>query len=284
MLLEAAECIIVEKIELLSSLVVCVLTAKMTTMKTPTDILNERDALRSAGRLAHTPNGRGEFYARMDCSCYTCRDVLDPTGSEDAKFYNDALLAANIPPPPPSPVVTRQNAIYLNCEETHCCDTECDPKKGPALAFRNIFDYAADGIGPTETVPLPTLARSSSVYYPSLSPSATGSWPLPPPPPITRQPSTTSSGSLLSPIVGIQTPRSTSEPLSIEEKAHDLEMKLQPRLCKLLRTYQQLQEHIEQLQCDPSLKHDEMAMYEAWWTEVDQKIATLESLIAQLPE
>jgi hypothetical protein len=266
-----------------------VLEAKMNsekTMKTPTDILNDRNAELRAGRLAHTPNGRGEFYARIDCPCYTCRDVLDPTGEEDAKLHNEALMAAlckqaNIPPPPPSPALTRQNAVCLNCEETHCCETECDPKKVAIAAFLNTFDYAADGIGPTDTVPLPSLGPSASV---ALGPSPTGSWHLPPPPPIRRHPSTTSSDSILSPIVGLQTPRSISEPLSIEEKTHELEMKLQPRLCKLLRTYQQLQEHIELLQGDPSLKHDEMAMYDAWWTEVDGKIATMESLIGQLPD
>lgn len=68
----------------------------MATQITPADILKERDAKRKAGILAHSANARGEFMARLDCTCYTCRDCLDPTGEEDAKV-------ANAPPPPPAP-------------------------------------------------------------------------------------------------------------------------------------------------------------------------------------
>lgn len=62
---------------------------------TAADILKERDEMRKACRLAHSPKADGEFWARVGCSCYTCRDVLDPTGEEDAAAAN-ALLA---PPP-----------------------------------------------------------------------------------------------------------------------------------------------------------------------------------------
>jgi hypothetical protein len=54
-------------------------------MITPDSILAEREKDRSAGRLAHSPNFNGEFFARHGCPCYTCRDVLDPTGEEDAE-------------------------------------------------------------------------------------------------------------------------------------------------------------------------------------------------------
>ena len=209
-------------------------------MKTPTDILNERNAERSSGRLAHTPNGYGEFYARSSCPCYTCRDSLDPTGEEDAKLHNETLSFA-IPPPPPTPPLMRQNAICVCCEAGHDSEAECTVE------------------------PLRPLL-------------------LPRPPHLTRQPSLGSPTSVMSSLIGIQTPRSVSDPLSIEEQTHHMEMKLQPRLCKLLHSYQKLQEHIEQLNADPSLSHDEMAAYDTWWTEVDSKIATLESLIAQMPE
>lgn len=74
---------------------------KMATQITPADILKERDEKRKAGILAHSANVNGDFMARLNCPCYTCRDCLDPTGEEDAK-------AANTPsaPPPPSPPMT----------------------------------------------------------------------------------------------------------------------------------------------------------------------------------
>ncbi len=56
----------------------------MATMITPADILKERERCRSSFMLAHSANVDGSFMARMGCPCYTCRDVLDPTGEEDA--------------------------------------------------------------------------------------------------------------------------------------------------------------------------------------------------------
>lgn len=66
---------------------------------TAADILKQREEERKAGRLAHSANGDGDFWARHGCSCYTCRDVLDPTGEEDAA----TAVAASVPRPPTPP-------------------------------------------------------------------------------------------------------------------------------------------------------------------------------------
>ena len=252
-------------------------------MKTPEEILAEREAVRKSGRLAHTPNGRGEFYARIGCLCYTCRDQLDPTGEEDAKAHNDALMLeicaeANIPPPPPTPVLKRQNAICVICLNTHenpskPCVFEVDPDK--------------EGLAPTATEPLRlcTLGPSTGAYddFPLPTPFVLPR--LPPPPHIaTRQPSAASSGGIISPLVGIMTPRSGSEASGIEDRSVAQEKQLVVRLKRMLRTYQQLQEHIDQLNDHDTLKHDEMAAYDAWWNEVDGKILAVENLLKVLEE
>ena len=61
---------------------------KMSTI-TAQDVLNARDKHRKSGVIAHSPNSRGEFMARFGCSCYNCRDALDPTGEEDAARANN---------------------------------------------------------------------------------------------------------------------------------------------------------------------------------------------------
>jgi len=71
---------------------------------TPNDILQQRETARRAGLLAHTPNAHGYFNARLNCSCYTCRDYLDPTGEEDAFQANKSRqlpLKVSIPEPQP---------------------------------------------------------------------------------------------------------------------------------------------------------------------------------------
>lgn len=96
-----------------------------TILYTPSQILEERQNERSRGKLAHTPNGRGEFYARIECGCYNCRDVLDPTGELDAKARNDAM---NVPPlPAQQPKLVRQYAICLECGGQHSCSDPCRP-------------------------------------------------------------------------------------------------------------------------------------------------------------
>ncbi len=72
----------------------------MATIITPADILKERDRRRSSCMLAHSVNADGSFFARVDCSCYTCRDVLDPTGEEDAANANAMNESHESFPPP----------------------------------------------------------------------------------------------------------------------------------------------------------------------------------------
>lgn len=77
----------------------------MATKVTAADILKKREEERSACRLAHSANAGGEFWAREYCSCYTCRDVLDPTGEQDAAAANAKLA-------PPPVVNHREEAIH----------------------------------------------------------------------------------------------------------------------------------------------------------------------------
>jgi hypothetical protein len=228
-----------------------------TTMKTPEEILAEREAVRKSGRLAHTPNGRGEFYARIGCSCYTCRDELDPTGEEDAKAYNEALMLevcakTNIPPPPPTPVLTRQDSEYEGFATEPGPFCSLAPSTGAYEDFYVPLPYK---------LPLPLL---------------------PPPSLMIRQPSANTASSIISPLVGIMTPR--SEASTIEDRCATQEKQLVTRLKRMVHTYQQLQAHIDELNDHDTLNHDEMAAHDAWWNEVDTKICAVQELLKVLEE
>lgn len=70
----------------------------MATLITPADILKQRTLSRESSMLAHSANCDGSFMARLGCPCYTCRDVLDPTGEEDAANANENHESFLIPP------------------------------------------------------------------------------------------------------------------------------------------------------------------------------------------
>ena len=248
-------------------------------MKSPAEILAERAAERAACRLAHTPNGSNEFFARVGCPCYTCRDVLDPRGEHDAKSHNETLMfkmceEANISLPPPSLKLTRQNALCVCCETSHSCEVQC--------VFR--VDPECEGLSPQparESMPAPAPV-------PALARTATGCsgtiFNLPPPPPAIREPPRSAGSSIMSPLVGIASPRSVSDASTVEERCAGQEKHLIARLKRLLVTYEQLQAHIDNLNDHSKLKHDEMAAYDAWWTEVDYKICAVQDLLKLLEE
>ncbi len=244
-------------------------------MKSPAEILAERAAERAACRLAHTPNGSNEFFARVGCPCYTCRDVLDPTGEHDAKAHNESLMLkmceeAKIPLPPPSLKLTRQYAICLSCGSSHSCDVQC--------VFQ--VDAECESLAPQparEPMPAPALARTASGCC-ETAPN------LPPPPPAIRQPPRSAGSSIMSPLVGIASPRSVSDASNVEERCAGQEKHVIARLKRLLIIYEQLQTHIDNLNDHSKLKHDEMAAYDAWWNEVDAKICAVEDLLKQLEE
>lgn len=223
-----------------------------TPLKTSADILNERNRERANGRLAHTPNGYGEFYARPGCTCYTCRDCLDPTGEADATLYNVALLATVTPPtatPPaatlPAPSVTRRDVICF------CCVANDDSEE----------------VESTAEIPVVAVPGPHRLC-------------LPRPSCLARHPSLGSPTSVMSSLVGVVTPSSASP--SLEEVTRTMETDLKPYLHELLQTYQQLRGHVEQRMNDPSLRHDEMAAYDAWWTQADAKVNAVESLLAEM--
>lgn len=216
---------------------------------TADDILQERNEARVAGRLAHTPNVHGDFFARINCSCYTCRDVFDPTGEEDAQRRNCPTPPP--PPPPPSPpVLRRQNALCYSCGVGHSCRDPCESPP-PSL-------------GPSESGPI--------------------SLRLPPPPPATRAIHLSPTASnVISPVATLLTPRSISDPSSIEEAVQKQENSLVRRLTVMVETYQRLEDHIlsQQLQSD---HHDELMMYDMWWEEMDRKRAAVAELLRQLQQ
>lgn len=87
-----------------------------TNVWTAEKVLEERKKKMMSGTLAHSVKVNDEFYAKLDCSCHTCRNVLDPTGEEDAKLWNAQILetmttkeetrprglSLNLPPPSPA--------------------------------------------------------------------------------------------------------------------------------------------------------------------------------------
>ena len=213
---------------------------------TPTDILNERTQARAAGRIAHSANSSGEFFARLDCSCYTCRDVLDPTGEEDAKSRNREI---SLPPPPPP--LTCQNALCVSCCTGHSCTVPCNPP----------FEWAGISCLTPSASNLPSL----SITRPD------------------RQLSNTSSN-ILSPVSGLRSPRCISDvssPPPIEEAYRREEEVLIRRLTHLLDTYDQLDNHI-QTQEESSKSHSEMAMFQTWWEETEVKRDAVQTLLALL--
>ncbi len=114
-------------------------------MITPEDILKQRDESRKAFVLAHSANSSGAFFARSGCPCYNCRDSLDPTGEEDARIANQMSLMPSEPP-----MVERQNATCLDCENSHASHEEC--------RVRRI------------SLPPPTMGLRRHPFSPNLSP------------------------------------------------------------------------------------------------------------------
>lgn len=214
---------------------------------TPADILKERDQARAAGRIAHSANSSGEFFARLDCSCYTCRDVLDPTGTEDAKAQNAELPRL----PPPAPPLTRQNALCVSCCTGHSCTVPCNPP----------FEWTGLSCVTPSASSLPPL----TIACPD------------------RQLSNTSSN-ILSPVSGLRSPRCISEvssPPPVEESYRREEEILIRRLTHMLTTYDQLDEHIQKQEAS-SKSHSEMAMFQTWWEEIDTKRDAIQTLLSLL--
>jgi hypothetical protein len=114
-------------------------------MITPEDILKQREESRKSLILAHSANSSGAFFARPGCSCYNCRDALDPTGEEDARIANEMSLMPSEPP-----MLERQNAICLDCQQSHLSNEVCRP--------RSI------------SLPPPTMGLRRHPFSPNLSP------------------------------------------------------------------------------------------------------------------
>ena len=108
-------------------------------MITPAEILERRAADRRLHIIAHTPNVEGDFMARLDCSCYNCRDYLDPTGEEDAKRINDQLCVET------NPRFLRQETLSVN---------ETEPTSRTRTGTREAIDESEDIYEPLP-VPLP---------------------------------------------------------------------------------------------------------------------------------
>ena len=185
----------------------------MVKMVTPNDILEERQMKRRNGVLAHSANESGTFFAREGCPCYTCRDVLDPTGEEDAKLQNEVT-------------------------------EECRPR---------------------------TLSLN-----------------LPPPSPAKR--ATAAPTGLISPLVnlvgvgGIVSPRSISDAsVNLDEQikvCEEMEAKVVRYLERLMGHYKKLEALITTE--NEYRSHDEMAAFDTWWSEIDEKLSSTEDLFNML--
>ena len=218
-----------------------------TKIYTASEILEERQRARSNGIIAHTPKADGEFMARVGCTCYNCRDVIDPTGEEDAKARNEQTLrdlceADNVP----QLKLKRQYASCLDCREQHSCTEVCHPTQQSHLSL---------------PPPPPAIRQCNYCRLKS------------------------DSGLSLSPIVGIQSPCSPSGELKcIEETYLEMESQLRRQLYKVTSIYQKLQAHIENQRDIPGTKHDEMAAYDSWSDEVEKKEMAIKELLDLLEE
>lgn len=253
--------VIPKKIEIFCKLCQLYTQRRMnSTTVTPADILKERDEARRAGRIAHSANCRGDFMARLDCSCYNCRDAIDPTGEEDAILRN-IQRRKSLPQPLTVPPLnfSRLRTSTLSCESD--CENTPHPPAYPGHR--------------------PVCCEERFTH-------------LPPPPAARRQPSQSlgpASGSL-SPIVGIQSPEASprsftmnltihlnSPPVPIEESYRETEERVEAQLEELLKTYKKLMKKIEKEMDAPGVKHDELAACDDWWNETDAKMNATKKLL-----
>lgn len=113
---------------------------------TPADILAARRADARSGRIAHTAKVDGSFWAREGCPCYTCRDVLDPTGEIDAEVANTLPAAA--------PPLERQNAFVSY--------SPASAATGHSVGTGAGFGYAPVSLTRAATGPALSLGASST--------------------------------------------------------------------------------------------------------------------------
>ena len=232
------------------------------TMITSSDILEQRNKARRAALLAHTPNGIGEFTARLNCTCYTCRDLLDPTGEEDAVTANIALHPHRLPtlklsiPQPSTTSSTCQNSPHPPPpSETHrpvCCQRSPLLLPIPPRAHR-----------------LPTRSESDSSDL--LSPCAL--------------PERPDSPTNLSFKFTIQLRPLPNRTYSADKTKHDsksLESNLLPKMEQLLEAYQAELLEIEGNYEKQTLRMEEMAAIDQLWNELDRKIDALHKAVKQI--
>lgn len=234
------------------------------TMITSSDILEQRNKARRAALLAHTPNGLGEFTARPNCTCYTCRDVFDPTGEEDAVTANIALhpyrlptLKVSIPqnqvtpsPPPPS--------------ETHrpiCCERSPlllpIPPRAHRLPTRNESD-STDILSPFSLPERPDSPTNLSFKFT-----------------IQLRPS----------IQTLPNRILNSVPFGGDRTTHDsksLERNLLPKMEQLLEAYQAELLEIEGNYKSQTVRMEEIAAIDQLWNELDRKINAVHEAMKQM--
>lgn len=217
-------------------------------MITASDILNERHQARQAGVLAHTANVSGDFMARLDCSCYNCRDIWDPTGEMDAAERNtrkNTLVAEELPP------LERQDTI---------------------------------GVASTATIPsIPPLDLTRL-----MSRTSTGSechnTPHPPPPHPDHQPvcCKKSPAADPEPFTGLLNTNIYETPSRPEEEYKNIEKLILPYLQHLRNTYTLVQTHILDESENIHLKMDEQAALDSWWDEIEKKLQAVQTTMSLL--
>ena len=104
------------------------------------------------------------------------------------------------------------------------------------------------------------------------------------PPPSVALRSIAAPSGLISPFIGLISPRSLSDAsVTIEDQTQvceEMETKVKRYLKRLLKEYEKLQSMIETNNSDA--RHDEMAANDVWWTEVDRKKSSTEDLLELL--
>lgn len=218
----------------------------MNTHITANDILQQRETARRAGLLAHTPNAHGYFNARLDCSCYTCRDFLDPTGEEDASQANTSRqppLKVSIPEPQPKSTTCPNSPHPPPPSETHkpvCC------QRSPLL-----------------NLPIPPRAhrqptRSESESSDLVSPISLPDRPFSP--------------TNLSFNFSITFRPAAATAAAAPDNSAKLEKDLLPKIETLLETYQAELLEVENSYEQSGIRLDEIAALDQLWNEIDRKI------------
>lgn len=222
-------------------------TKKMITAK---DILEERETARRAGLLAHSSNSLGLFLARPGCICYTCRDLLDPSGEQDALEANKEMkpsLRVSIPTPRPASSACPNSPHPPPPSQDHkpvCCQPTPLHLPIPPRAHRLPTSNSSESEDLLSPISLPGGALSPTNFSFNFT--------------IQLTPSSSTSSSY-----------------------QTLEKDIVPKMQRLLDAYQAELLEVEK-NYETTDRMDEIATLDEMWNELDRKIDTTRQLLKQI--